>query len=201
MEGNLVPSLHKIKIISSSKTRYNPHREGQEAARAVDKRAGELPMEYLKKARNTDTAFCDTAPGMTGPVETKLGTMGEVKGIVIGAFGEGSEALHSLIHHLALSRVRVAGPQVGRRGQVRMEEAEIAITMAFLRRTISVCGVRGQASTLLGRLEVLGPGAAAAARRRGFALHLERRWGGQRRAEALSVAQGRAILRRGHFLT
>ena len=96
--------------------------------------------------------------------------------------------------------MRVAGPQVGRRGQVRQEAAEVAINTGFLRRTLSVCGVRGQAFTLLGRLEVLGPGAAAAARRRGYTLHLERQWANQRRAEALSVAQGRAIVRRGHFM-
>ena len=28
VEGNLVPSLHEIKMINSSKTRYTPHREG-----------------------------------------------------------------------------------------------------------------------------------------------------------------------------
>ena len=59
----------------------------------------------------------------------------------VGAFGEGSEDLHSLIHHLAISRVRVAGPQKGRRGQVRTEEAELAITTSFLRRSLSVVGV------------------------------------------------------------
>ena len=52
--GNLTPSLHEIKVISSSKTRYNPHRQGQEAARAVDVRAGQLQQEYMKKARTTD---------------------------------------------------------------------------------------------------------------------------------------------------
>ena len=199
VEGNPVQRLHEIKIISSSKTRYNPNRQGQEASRAVDTRAGQLTLEYLAKARSTDQKYCGTAPGDTGPVETKLGTMGNVEGIVVGAFGEGSDALHALIHHMALSRVRVAGPQLGRRGQLRTEAAEVAITTSFLRRTLSVCGVQGQARTLLGRLEVLGPGAAAAAGRRNFALVLERRWSNQRRAEALCAAQGKAVLRRGHF--
>ena len=134
-----------------------------------------------------------------GPVETKLGSLGEVRGIVVGAFGERSEHLHSLIHHLAVSRVQVAGPQKGRRGQVRSEEAELAITTSFLRRTLSLVGVRAQARLLLGRLEVIGPGAAAAAGRRNLALQLERTWANQRRADALCKFQGKSILRRGQF--
>ena len=198
-EGNFVQRLHELKIISSSKTRYIPHRQGQEAMRAVDKRASELNGEYITKARNTDRQYCGTAQGTTGPVETKLATLGAVKGVVVGAFGEGSDDLHSLIHHLAISRVRVAGPQKGRRGQVRTEEAELALTTSFLRRTLSVVGVRAQARLLLGRLEVIGPRAAAAAGRRNYALNLERIWANQRRADAISRLQGKVLLRRGHF--
>ena len=40
-EGNLVKRLHEKKVISSSKTRYTIHREGQDATRAVDKRSGD----------------------------------------------------------------------------------------------------------------------------------------------------------------
>ena len=169
------------------------------STRAVDKRANELNAEYISKARKTDRDYCGTEAGTTGPVETKLGSLGEVLGVVVGAFAEGSEALHSLIHHLAISRVRVAGPQKGKRGQMRTQEAEIALTTSFLRRTLSVCGVRAQAKLMLGRLDVIGPGAAAAAGRRNYALNQERIWGNQRRADALSRLQGRAILRRGHF--
>ena len=49
---------------------------------------------------------------------------------------------------MAISRVRVAGPQKGRRGQVRTEEAELALTTAFLRRTLSIVGVRAQSKLL-----------------------------------------------------
>ena len=73
-------------------------------------RAGEVNNKYIRKARNTDLQYCGTEPGTTGPVETKLGSSGEVKGVVVGVFGEGSGDLQSLIHHLAISRVRVAGP-------------------------------------------------------------------------------------------
>ena len=158
-----------------------------------------LNSEYIAKARATDQMYCGTEVGTIGPVETKLGSLGEVRGIVVGAFGEGSDHLHNLIHHLAVSRVQVAGPQKGRRGQVRSEEAELAITTSFLRRTLSLVGVRAQARLLLGRLEVIGPGAAAAAGRRNLALQLERTWANQRRADALCRIQGKSILRRGHF--
>ena len=162
-----------------------------------------MNSEYISKARATDQMYCGNEVGTIGPVETKLGSLGEVRGIVVGAFGEGSDHLHNLIPHLAVSRVQVAGPQKGRRGQVRSEEAELAITTSFLRRTISVAGVRAQAQLLLSRLEVLGPviGVAAAAGRRSLALNLERIVANQRRADLLSRLQGKALLRRGHFKT
>ena len=121
--------------------------------------------------------------------------MPEQKEVVVGAFGEGSDDLHALIHHLASSRVRVAGPQKGKRGQVRSEEAELALTTAFLRRTLSVVGVRAQARLLLGRLEVISPGAAAAPGRRNFALQQDRIWANQRRADAFSRLQGEALFK------
>ena len=93
------------------------------------------------------------------------------------------------------------GPQLGRRGHLRSEEAEIAITTAFLRRAFSICAVKGQAFSLLGRLEGLGAGAAAAQGRRSQAARQEQLWRRQRQAHALCVRQGRDILRRGqiHF--
>ena len=95
-EGNLVPSLRELKMISSSKTRYGPRREGQEARRAVDVRADQLHQSYVAKARNTDRVYCGTIQGTVGPVERKLASMGEVKGLVLGAFGEASEATHTV---------------------------------------------------------------------------------------------------------
>ena len=173
VEGNPVMSLHELKVISSSKTRYKPRRQGQEAIKAVEKRAGQLHQEYVKKARSTDTKYCGTLAGVTGPVETKLVTMGHVEGLVFGAFGEASVATHNLINHLATSRVQVAGPQRGRQGHFRAEKTEVGLITAFLHRTLSVAAVKAQAFSLLGRLEVLGQGAAAAARRQTIALQQE----------------------------
>ena len=122
--------------------------------------------------------------------------LGEVKGIVVGDFEEASDSLHQLIHHLVLSRVKTAGPQLGKKGQVRSEQAEIAITTSFLRQTVSICALKGQSSTLLGILEVLGEGTDIAVRRRNAALQLVRRWSNVSRAYALSTRQGHDIMRR-----
>ena len=110
---------------------------------------------------------------MRWTVETKLGSSGEVRGIVVSAFWEGSDHLHNLFHHLPMSRVQVASPQKGRRGQLRTEEAKLAFTTSFLRQPFSLVGVRAQARLLLGRLEEIGPGAAAAARQRNLALQMD----------------------------
>ena len=53
----------------------------------------------------------------------------------------------------------------------RTMEAELALTTSLLRRALSVVGVKAQARLLLGRLETIGPGAAAAAGRRNNALN------------------------------
>ena len=86
--------------------------------------------------------------------------------------------------------MREAGPQKGRIGQLRTMESELALTTSLLRRALSVVGVKTQARLLLGRLETIGPGAAAAAGRRNYAPNLERIWANERRADLLSRAQG-----------
>ena len=68
-----------------------------------------------------------------------------------------------------------------------------------VRRWLSLEGVRGQARCLLGRVGALGPGAVAAAKRRGWALQEEARMSRERNAHQLCLAQGHYSLRRGQF--
>ena len=154
--------MHEVKIISCSKTRYKPN----SAKRAVDARADLLPQEYLTKAKEADRKYNLTPEGTVGPVERKLAELGEVQGVVSGNFGEVSEATHALGAALATCRVRVAGVTRGRRGHMRSEEGERSLSIAGLRRRLGVLTVKCQTMSLLGRLEVLGPGATAAAGRR-----------------------------------
>ena len=163
--------LHKLKVISCNSTRYNPSWK----KRAVDVRALKLPDEYLEKARAADCRQ-GVQQGEVGRVEAKLVGMGTVRGLVSGNFGEMSEDTHLLVAAMANSRVRVAGPTRGRRGRMRGEEAERSIAVSAIRRRLGVMAVGCQSSTLLGRLETLGPGGAASAGRRWQASELQRRW-------------------------
>ena len=124
-------------------------------------------------------------------------SLGTIRGIVCGNWGEVSEDTHSLLNILATSRVRVAGPSTGRRGRLRTEDGERAVVMGHLRRTLGVATVKAQSLSLLGRLETLGPGVSQAASRRRQAAELDRQWRLEQQAHSLSVRQGRAIHRTG----
>ena len=72
--------------------------------------------------------------------------------------------------------------------------------MVSLRRQISLMAVRANARMIISRMEsFVGQGAAEAARRRQQTLSLERQEARERQAHALSLSQGRNILRRGFF--
>ena len=73
---------------------------------------------------------------------------------------------------------------------MRTEEGERSLAISALRRRLGVQAVRCQAHSLLGRLESLGPGSAAAAGRRWQAKELER-------AHTLATAQGWRAYRTG----
>ena len=150
----------------------------------------------MKKARATDRRQ-GTPEGQVGRVEEKLVSLGDVRGIVVGQWGEVSQATHYLLDDMAKSRVRVAGPSTGRRGLLRSEAAERALVISGLRRRVGVMAVRCQASSLLGRLESLGPGGAAARGRRGQAQEIERRCRREEQAHSLATRQGRRALQSG----
>ena len=74
---------------------------------------------------------------------------------------------------LATSRVQVSGPQRGKRVLVRGKEGETSLAVAFIRRSLSLASIKAQSHSLLGRLEGMGGGTAAAAGRRSEALQVE----------------------------
>ena len=91
----------------------------------------------------------------------------------------------------------MAGLSRGRCGHLRKEEGERAMAISALRRRLGVLTVNCQALSLLGRLEVLGPGTAAAAGRRWHAGELERCWRREQQADNLARMSGHQAYRSG----
>ena len=185
--------LHELKVISASQSRYKPSWE----QRAVDVRAGRLQAEYVGKARVSDTRHHGTGEGEVGPVQQKLLSLGDVRGLVFGNFGEASQDCHTLVAAMTDSRIRVAGPVRGIQPSMRGEEYDRSSVISSIRRRLSVAAVKAQAFSLLGRLDTLGPGQSAAAGRRRTAAETDRLWRLEEAATKISRRQGRNINRTG----
>ena len=168
------------------------------AERGVDRRANQLHNEYVAKARKADQQYGGTPLGEVGRVERKLLSFPKVEGLVFGNWGEGSQAVHSLVESLAVSRSKVAIPQLrSKKGMILSEEAVKGLAVGYIRRKLSITAIKAQCLSLLGRLEGLGHGAAAAAGRRRRAAEQEKIWAQERRAQHLSNSMGFNIHRKG----
>ena len=132
-----------------------------------------------------------------GRVEAKLVSLGALRGIVVGNWGEVLEDTHALLSTLATNRAKVAGGSIGKKGRERSEEGERAVAIGYLRRTLGVAAIKAQCLSLLGRVEGMGPGLAAAAGRRREAANIDRQWRLEQQAYSHSVKKGRAFYRGG----
>ena len=161
----------------------------------MDRRARALNGEYLSKAREVDRQFGGVLAGTVGPVQRKLESFGEVKGLVFGAFGEGSEDVHSLVQSLASCRAKTVALQRGR----ECGEGELGVIVGEIRRRVSVAAVKAQADCLLNRMSSIGQGAVAAGKRRQWALWEEDRCRRAQRAHLISQLNSKQIRRHGFF--
>ena len=190
--GGKVSRLAELKVISCCPTRY-PSVAG---AKAVDRRSNLLQGEYKKKARDADKQYVGTAEGSVGPVENKLLQYGDLQGLVVGAFGECSQDLHTLVQTIAEARVKSLGLARGRQGT----EAELGIVVGQVRRMLSTTSVRAQAQCLLARMSQVGEGVGQAAKRRRWAAAEDERMRKERMAQWIGRVRGRNIVERGQFL-
>ena len=150
--------LAELKVINCCSSRY----QVGETQKGVDKRARLLQGEYRRKARNVDREFVGTPEGEVGPVERRLNEYGDIIGLVVGSWGEGSEDLHNLVQMLAEARVT---SQCLARG-LPATQADLGSVIGQVRRRLSVASVRANANCLLARLSLLGEGAKQAQHRR-----------------------------------
>ena len=205
--GESDATLADLKFITGIELRYprNPAPQ-QEPRKAVNRRACLVNTEYIRHAVSLDVKYCGVPRArrgqtqIVGPVQSRLSRYGEVEGWCFGIWGEGSDTVHTLIHNIVESRLQVLGQQPGRQGKVRSLEGERAHLVGSVRRQVSFLAVRANARLILGRVEShIGQGTSEAGKRRQYAAGVERIQARMRRAQALSLSQGRNILRRGCF--
>ena len=126
-----------------------------------------------------------------GPCVARLETFGEILQLVVGAFGEASSDLDSVVTALAESRVLFLSRECGK----PVTDGWRSVILGQYRRYFSVLFVRVQAACLTARLGHLGEGARqAAAGRRDLMMQEEL---SRREAEAYFMAYVRGRGRRG----
>ena len=164
-------TLAELKTLHFAQTTYPA---SQERCCAVTRRAGRIGAEYLRKARTLDRQWLGVAAAQQGPVELKLRSFGEVRGLVFGSWGEASGDVDWLLSEavaVGLSR---------RKGFRPADDDEPdrlkSILTGILRRRWGMTALRSNARLLLERLAFVGRGAASATQRResGRLLHRAR---------------------------
>ena len=141
--------LAELKVISCCRSHYASLLTGQEES-PVQAYANRLTADYLNKAKQADRDFVGVPVGQQGPVEARLRGYGQVKGLVFGAFGEASEAVHEFVQVVAKGRATgVPGREGGSKG-------EVAKLVGQVRRQLGVAAVKVQAKLLLERLQLVG---------------------------------------------
>ena len=120
--------------------------------RSVERRAGEVHAGYVKSARAIDRGFCGTAVGEIGPVERRLGLFGEVRPLVVGAFGE-----HNVVFEKLVATAADSGAEKHWRRMRCLSPAHCrGVLVAMLRRTLGMAAVRANAQLLQRRFAHIG---------------------------------------------
>ena len=189
--------LAELKVLSSCKTRYSSSAGNK--VRATDRRAQSLQAEYKKKARDLDNSTQGTSNQGRGPVERRLDEFGEIIGLVFGAWGEGSQEVHSLVETLAQCRLRFQMQQDGRPDQG--SDNELALIVGQIRRRLSVTAVKAQVGCLLSRVHQVGPGNKQLAKKRQWAIKEDERMRQERYSQWMRKIEGVNSLRKGMIRT
>ena len=85
-ESNLKSEIAKEKVTQIQKVKKLNLRQ-----KAVDRRAWLLMSEYRRKARNVDKGVIGVGDRIVGPIEIKLAKYGDLLGLVVCAWGDGSK--------------------------------------------------------------------------------------------------------------
>ena len=185
--------IAELKVISAGPSRY--YQRGNRD-KAVDVRARMLQREYKNKLAALDIKYHGVDRGEIGPLVNRLNSWGELQGLVVGQFGEGSQHLHQLLKRLAEAKV-LNGARAN--GQIP-SDSDVGVTLSHYRRVLSTVAVRAQASCLLARLGHLGGGARDAANRRNLAVRREAALREEARSFFQAHVRGRGFHRYGDII-
>ena len=114
--------LAELKFVSAGVTWYP--RGGQ--GRGTDRRAGLLQAEYKRKLAKYDQKYHGTVPGQAGPLVRRLEGYGQLQGLVVGPWGEGSKDLHTLISKVGTSMADSKARARGWEGALPYRQLNIA---------------------------------------------------------------------------
>ena len=192
-DGQPVDLLAELKVISAGPTRYYTRGNRE---KAVDARAKTLPREYRNKLGALDIKYHGVPKGQLGPLAQRLETWGELQGLVVGQFGEGSQDLHKLIRNLAEAKVLY----MARASGDPPLDSDVSLTLSHYRRVVSTVAVRAQATCLLTRIGHLSGAARDAAQRRNLAVRRETALRAESRAFYQAHVRGRGFHRLGDII-
>ena len=151
-QGGFVPlqqELMDVKTVSFCPTRY-PATILDTRHAAVSRRASAVHREMHAKARKVDRRWNGTAHGAQGPVERRMQEFGPIGGLVVGAFGEASADVLTLIQRTALFNAERNGLWRCMGASSLEDGAKVLEKRAI--RTLGVEGVRGLARARLANL-------------------------------------------------
>ena len=119
--------------------------------------------------------YCPRVPkengGLAGPLVRRLQSYGQLQGLVVGAFQEGSDDIHALLDVLADSQLRARGLARGREGS----NHERSTILAGFRRRLSMVAAKAYSTCLMDRVSRIGEGHRQAAKRRAWVKREEER--------------------------
>ena len=157
----------------------------------MERRVVPLPGEYRNPLKKLDSKYHGTLDGQVGPLVRRLENYGKLLCLVMGTFQEGSKDLHSLLEHIADSKLKAWGFARGREGSER------SVILMNLRRELSTAGAKAQSACILGRVARMGEGHRLAAKRRVWVRREDELRQEASRAHWLANIRGRGIIRGG----
>ena len=94
--------LAELKIIGAVKTWYPRSLACARRKKGVERRSALLAGEYRGPLATLDQKYHGTAEWEVGPLVRRLEGFGQLQGLVMGAFQEGSKDLHALLETMAV---------------------------------------------------------------------------------------------------